>query len=375
MIKPKSVTSLELTMSMATCIIGVGILAFPRLTVDLAGTGAPITTMIAVCIVIIGDLMLAYLGNQYPEQTLFEYADDVIGKWLGGIVLLVIGSYFMELGALAAREFGEVVVTSVLPRTPIPVTVWVMLILAAIASRNDIAKFVRILTFYMPLVYFPALVIVALSLKSARMVNIMPVFAAFTGVPFKHIILSVCVVTALFQTGWVLGLIVPFMYKPKRAWFNATLANVIAGALYVIIIYSTLAVFGTEEIKNLLWPTLELAKTAALPSFFIERLDPVFLAVWVTAVFCAIVSSYYLSIQAFSHLFRLRDHRVFTLTALPVMGLLSAQPANIEQLYTVVKYVGVSGLPLTFGYPLILIVVHLIRGRSNKPSRGKVGAS
>lgn len=367
--KPKAVTALQLTMSMGTAIIGVGILAFPRITVELANTGAPMTTVIAVAVVMVGALMVSYLGNQYPEQTLFEYADDLVGKWIGTIILFAAAWYFLGLSSLATREFGEVVVTSVLQRTPIPATVLVMLILAGIASRNDITKLVRILTFYMPLVYFPALVIVVLSLKAARLVNIMPALAVFHGIPWMHVVQSISIVSALFQNAWIIGMIIPFMYDPKRAYRSSMIGIASAGGLYIILIYAALSVFGTEEMKNLMWPTLELAKTAALPAFYIERLDPIFIAVWVTAVFCAIVTSYYLGIQALSHVFRLRDHRVLSLTVLPIVATLSSVPGNIQQLYDIIKVYGVCGLPFTLGYPLILIVVHWLRRNPRVQSR------
>jgi len=372
MIKPKSVTSLQLSMSIGTSIIGVGILAFPRITVSLVSTGAPFTTLMAVLIAVLGGLMLSYLGNQYPEQTIYEYGDELVGKWIGGIVLFLIGGYFLELSALASREFGEVVVTSVLPRTPIPVTIMVILILVSIASRNDIAKFVRILTFYMPIVYFPALIIVILSLKSARISNIVPILAIFHGVTFQNLALSTGIVTALFQNFMIAGIIIPFMYQPWRAWRSTSLGIVFAGALYLILIYSTLGVFGLEEMKNLLWPTLELAKTAALPAFFIERLDPVFLAVWVTAVFCAMFAAYYLSIHAFSHVFRFQDHRALTIMALPIALLLSRQPSNIVDLYIIVKNIGLAGLPLTLAYPFVLVVIHWMKNHNLKKQYRKV---
>jgi len=364
--KPKTVTSLQLGMSIGTAIIGVGILAFPRITSELAQTGAPFTAMVAVVIAILGGLVLVYLGNQYPEQTIFEYADILVGKWVGGIVLFVMGGYFLDLGALAAREFGEVVVTSVLPQTPIPATILVILLLAVHAARKDIAKFTRILTLYMPIVYAPVLAIVVLSLKSARLANIMPVLAVFHGQRAGSIVLSIGVVTALYQNLMIAGMIIPFMYQPKRAWKSVTLGITAAGMLYLILSYATLAVFGVEEIQNLLWPTLELAKTAALPAAFIERLDPIFLSVWVTAVFCAIYAAYYLGIQALSHVFRFQDQRVFAIAALPIVLDLSRQPPNIVDLYQTIKVVGLSGLPLTFGYPLVLLVMHWIRTRKGK---------
>ena len=321
------------------------------------------TAVFAVLCAMLGGLVLVHLGLAYQDETLFEYADHLVGRILGGVFLFAIGVYFLELSALATREFGEVVVTSVLQRTPIPVTVLVIVLLVVVASRNDVAKFTRILTFYMPIVYFPALVIVALSLKNAKVANLMPLLATFHDVPFQNTVLSTGIVTALFQNFMIAGIVIPFMYQPQRAKKSVLVGIGLGGALYVLLIYSALSVFGTEEMKNLLWPTLELAKTAAMPTFFLERLDPIFLAVWVTAVFCAIYAAYYLSIQAFSHVLRFQDHRALCFMGMPLVFTLARLPSNIVDLYTVTKMWGLIGLTLTFGYPLLLFLIHLVKSR------------
>lgn len=368
--KPKSVTSLQLTLTTGTAIIGVGILAFPRIVVEYVDTGAPMAAFFAIVLMALGSLVLCYLGNAYPEQTLFEYADNLLGRTFNRIVLAVLGVYFLELTALASREFGEVVITSVLQHTPITVTIMVMVLLATVSTRNDIGSFARILSFYMPLVYFPALVIVVLSLKSARLVNIMPVLGMFHRGSGWDAVIAVLIVAALYQNYLVVGLLLPFMYRIQSAWKSTLIGMFSAGAIYIIIMFAVLSVFGFEEIKNLTWPTLELAKTAALPAAFIERLDPIFLAVWVTAVFCAIFAAYFIAINALSHVFRLQDHRALSLAVFPIIFELAAQPSNIVDLYRIIKTVGLSGLVLSLGYPFLLAILHVLR-RAHPASSSK----
>lgn len=366
---PKSIPSFQLIASLGTSIIGVGLLSFPRIAVEYTDTAAPLTTLAAVILMTSVGVIVAYLGAKYPEDTIFSYGDLLIGKWFSGLLTTLLSIYYLILAGLTAREFGEVVVTSVLQRTPIPVTVLVMLILAAIAARNDIAVFSRILTFYMPFVYVPALVIVLTSLKNAEAGNLRPILAGVAGVPVGNLFLSILIVAALLQNFLVLGLLIPFMYRPAQAIKSTLIGMGTAGALYVILICSTISVFGIEEMKKLLWPTLELAKTAAVPTFYIERLDPIFLAVWVTAVFCTLLTSYYIGIQGFGHVLGLRDHRVLTLPALPLLLLIAKLPGNIFSLYRIVEIMGMSGLGLTVGFPLLLFLVHLLKGRSKIPGK------
>jgi spore germination protein len=359
--KPRIVTDLQLLMCIATTVIGVGILAIPRITVEYTATGASMSTFFGAIIALIAALILAYLGGEYPNQSFFEYSDHLISKWLGGLITLAISLYFMELAALAAREFGEVVITSVLPRTPLEVTVFIMLMLATISSRGDIAVFSRTITFFMPLVYFPALVIVALTLKSAKLTNIFPTINVFYETTWGQMILSSLTVCSVLQNFMIIGILTPYMYQPKKALKSVSIGMTLAGILYLIFIFATLSVFGFEEIKNLLWPTLELAKTAAFPTLFFERMDPIFIAVWVTAVFTAILSSYYITLQGLSHLLRIENHTVLTFLMFPIIFVLAMQPSSELNLYDVIKRVGIMGLPLTVGFPILLFAIHQIK--------------
>jgi spore germination protein len=359
--KPKIVTDLQLLMCIATTVIGVGILAFPRITVKYTATGAPMSTFLGFLLVFLTSVLLAYLGEKYPKKSLFEYSDFLLSKWLGGIITLAVSIYFIGRAALAAREFGEVVITSVLPRTPLEITVLIMLVLAVISSRSDVAVFTRIITFFMPLVYFPALVIVALTLKSASITNILPVVNVFYETTFTKMLRSGLTVAAVMQNFMIIGLLTPFMYQPKKAVKSVSFGIGLAGVLYLILIFATLSVFGFEEIENLLWPTLELAKTAAFPTLFLERLDPIFIAVWVTAVFTAILSSYYIALQGLTHLLRFTNHRVLTFILFPCVFTLAMQPSNELDLYDVIERIGLMGLPLTVGFPFLLFVIHQMK--------------
>ncbi|GIQ63746.1 hypothetical protein PACILC2_23140 [Paenibacillus cisolokensis] len=84
--------------------------------------------------------------------------------------------FFAILAALIAREFGEVVITAVLKNTPLEVTVLVMLIMAAVSSRKNLTTFAYIHYFYSPLLLFPVLIIVVLSLKNAEVINLLPIW-------------------------------------------------------------------------------------------------------------------------------------------------------------------------------------------------------
>jgi spore germination protein len=101
----------------------------------------------------------------------------------------------------------------------------------------------------------------------------------------------------------------------------------------------------------------------SLPANVLERLDAVFLIIWVTAVFTTLLSSYYLTIHAISNVLRLKDHKMFTFFLLPFVFMLSMSIPNVLDLYDFIRIIGKTGLVLTVLYPLLLFMTAWIRKR------------
>lgn len=362
---PREITTIQAATILISTIIGVGVLPLPLFAVRGGGTGAPLVTLSAIILAGIGLFILTILGIRYPQKTIITYSEDIVGKWIGKLCSIVVILFFLLLSGLAAREFGEVVVSAVLRETPLEVTVIVMLLLACISVRYNINTFAYIHNFYVPAILAPCLIIVAFSLKNANILYLRPITGDHHIFDMFKAILTI---TALFQGSFIVTMIIPFMKDPKKAKKASFWGIFISGGLYLLIVIATIAVFGPEEIKQIFWPTLELARTTALPGNILQRLDVIFLAVWVTAVFTTLFSSYYFTIFSIKQMFKLKDHRMFSFFILPFVFFLAMLPQNILQLYGVIQFAGRVGLLVTIGYPGLLLMIDIFRRRRRKKS-------
>jgi len=354
----RDITIVQATAILISTIIGVGVLPLPLFAVRAAETGAPMATLVAITVAFAGLFLVTKLGMRFPRMSFVRLSEMIVGRWFAAVGSASLIVFFAILTALAAREFGTVVVTSVLKNTPIEVTVVVMLLLALLSARADINAFTYMHLFYLPIVLFPALFIVVLSLKNSNILYLLPVL----GNERPRFLDGVSTITALFQGYFVMSLVIPHMQRPKKAMIASVAGIAVAGGLYLLTVIAVVGVFGPMETQNLLWPTLELAKTTALPANVLERLDAAFLSIWVTAVFTTLMSSYYLTVNGLKELFRLRDHKLFTFVLLPVIFAIAMAPANVLHLYEIIKIVGRIGLLLTIVYPGLLLAVAAVRG-------------
>lgn len=361
---PKQITTVQATTILISTIIGVGVLPLPLFAVRAGETGAPLVTIFAILLAAVGLFILTLLGIRHPEKTIITYSKDIIGKWLGRFCSLFVIFFFLILTGLAAREFGAVVVTAVLRDTPVEITVIIMLMLACLSCRNNINVFAYIHNFYVPVILAPGLIIVALSLKNANFLYLQPVI----GTNFFKIFTGMLTVSALFQGSFIITMIIPSMKTPNKALKASFWGIFISGGLYLLFVIATVAVFGPEEIKQIFWPTLELARTTTLPGNILQRLDVIFLAVWVTAVFTTLFSSYYFTIHSVKELFSLKDHKLLSYFILPFVFIIAMIPRDILQMYEIIQYVGRIGLLITILYPGLLLFIDFFRGWRRKKS-------
>ncbi|MCJ8007556.1 endospore germination permease [Lederbergia wuyishanensis] len=357
----RDITAVQTATILISTIIGVGVLNLPLIAVQAGGTGAPLLTLIAVLIGFIGLYSITKLGLRFPNQSIVGYSQIVLGKWIGRFYGLTIILFFTFLTAMASREFGEVVVAAVLKNTPIEVTVIVMLLMSAVFTRDDINTFTYIHNFYVPAILIPALIIVVLSFKNANPLYFQPIFYPLISNSLNHVFVGMLTVAALFQGFFIITIIIPYMQKPGKAMKSAIWGIGISGILYIMIVLAALSVFGVDEMKNLMWPTLELARATSLPGNLLQRLDVVFLAVWVTAVFTTIFSSYMLTVHSLSQFFRLQGHKTFSMFLLPIVFFIAMIPRNVFQMYDVIKIVGRIGLLLTILIPILILFTAIIR--------------
>ncbi|MBS4214343.1 GerAB/ArcD/ProY family transporter [Neobacillus rhizophilus] len=360
----RHITTTQAAAILISTIIGVGVLPLPLFAVQAGGTGAPLVTFLGMVLGAIGLFILTFLGIRHPQKTIITYSEDIIGKWFGRFCSLFVILFFFILTGLAAREFGEVVVAGVLQETPLEVTVIVMLLLACISCRNNINVFSYIHSFYLPMILAPVLIVVALSLKNANLLYLRPII----GTNLPHMFLGTLTISALFQGSFIVTMIIPSMKNPKKA-IKASLWGIsISGGLYLLLVIATVSVFGTEEMKQIFWPTLELARTTAVPGNVLQRLDVIFLAVWVTAVFTTLFSSYYFTIHSIKQLLNLPDQRMLSCFIFPFIFISAMLPQNLLQMYEFIKFVGRVGLLITIVYPGLLLTIDFFKNRGLKGS-------
>ncbi|MED4268015.1 GerAB/ArcD/ProY family transporter, partial [Priestia megaterium] len=90
-------------------------------------------------------LFLVYhkLHSYYPDLLPTEYMQKIMGKWIGTVLAFVYILYFMYDAARVLRDFGEMLLTSAYPETPLFIAHTLLMLVIIYTIRKGIEVVAR----------------------------------------------------------------------------------------------------------------------------------------------------------------------------------------------------------------------------------------
>jgi spore germination protein len=351
----------------ASTIIGVGVLTLPRSTTETAHQYGWVAVLAALVLAMIAVVIIDKLGSRFPEKTIVELCRELFhtrrhpwfGKALVYPLILLYALYWSAVTAIVARTFGEVVVTAVLVNTPLEIIVVTMLFLSFLLACYDSEVVVRVNEVLLFIIVVPVLFFSISAYQNAKLEFIMPLF------PTTHQMgILTAILPALFS---FLGMEVLMMFNghirhSKKMLRYEIYGVLVPGILYLLIVVAGTMSFGYEELSKQAWPTLELVKSVHVPGLILERLEAVFLGVWVAAVFTTCGNWFYCANWSFTQLFGIKKKRWTALVLFIACYFTAMKVAqNIHDLFWYLTYVGYVGVVVTLVFPALLLIVAVVR--------------
>jgi hypothetical protein len=123
--------------------------------------------------------------------------------------------------------------------------------------------------------------------------------------------------------------------------------------------------FGKEQNKILLWPTITMIKSIDIPGSFIERWEGIVMALWIVFYFTTFTNIYYLSADIVKDVFNLKDIKISSIIIIPFVYPVALYPENIPQ----VNYLNNTITPLFLTFSLLAVPLMLFWGKKLRQKR------
>ncbi|PEL13859.1 endospore germination permease [Bacillus sp. AFS017336] len=327
--------------------LGIGILSLPNAVQRIAKGDGWISSIIAGIAVQLTLIVYILLLRRYPNNTYPEIIQKVFGRFLGKFCNIFIFLYFILTGSLALKLFIICINLWLLPLTPIWIISMVILmacIYLTISELRVIARFFVLASFLIGLLLFLSLLTFNLP-KDVQ--YILPIGSS----GIKHIFLGShkSLVSMLGFEGILF--IYPFIQNREKGVFKTvTLSNLSITTIYTYFIFLCLISFAPAQLPMIRDPLLFLFE--GLSYEMIDRVDLLFLSVWIVPMSTSVIAYLYFSVKSIS---KVKTYK----TVLWINGVLiyciSILPMDEKKIDIFSKLVTYLSYIVVFALPFILL--------------------
>ncbi|ACB84198.1 GerAB/ArcD/ProY family transporter [Natranaerobius thermophilus] len=285
----------------------IAIAFLPVLTTGNAGQDAWLATIIMTFTTVALIFLVVGLGIKFPEQTIVEYSQDLLGKYPGKLITLLILWFFLHMAATEVRIYGELLNIAFLPRTPLVFVIGAMVFLAAITVYIGVEVLGRMADLLFPFYIFLIGISILLPLPELVPENFEPVLAG----GLTQVMSSALTPTAIGSQVLVVTILLPRVVEPKKGIKTIIVAFTAANLLVLLISIAVIGKLGSVEGAKAVFPFLLTIRALEL-SEYIERLEIFAVLAWGMGIYISLSVYLYCGAKGLSQWFGLRDYRPLT---------------------------------------------------------------
>lgn len=299
------------------------------------------------------------LGSLFPDRTLVEYSQEILGRWMGKIISVLFFNYTFFLCAIILRQISNFFTSTIMPETPIESIHFLFLGAAVMGVRYGLENMARTSEIFFPWVCILFMMIVCFISPQIEFEKIQPVMgkganpvlhSAFMnlGFPFLELILFL--------------MIFPYVNRIKEAGRSFFVGYLIGGMAIILVTLLSVLVLGGEATANEHVPSYILAQKIDIGNF-IQRVEAIMAGLWIITTFFKLQICYYISALVLAQTLELHDYRPLTFPLAMVLIVLTLVIAPDISYF--VNFIANIWTPfsLVFGLcmPLFLLVMAKLR--------------
>ncbi len=341
-----------------TTILATTLIFLPAWVAAEAKQDAWLSVLLSMVVGVVTAWLVSTLGRRFPDLTIVQYGERILGRVLGKVVGLVYAAFFLHINTVIVREFGELLLTGFMPETPLVVFIGTIIVVAAYGAWAGPEVLARVNDFILPVILFLLGVSLFLLVNQANLAALLPLAEEPAG-----IVRGALASAVFFSEVIILAMLIPSLNLRSEAARAGVLGVLVAGfSLMAVTVFATM-VFGGERVANLTFPYLALTRIVSVRGI-VERVEFLALGIWVLGGFVKISVFYYAAALASSQWLGLREYRSTVVPIGLAIGFLSViQFENIDQISSFLTTAALFAyLPVTLGLPALLLILATLRG-------------
>lgn len=252
-------------------------------------------------------VIFAVLGMRYPQQTMIEYSETILGPWLGKATGLLYVLFFSYMTLIILKLMSQFVDTVLLTNTPELAINFILLLVSLYAVNAGLEVIARLGEIIAPCMLIPLLIILTFSLNRVELANLLPVF--------QHSVWEL-VISSLQSTSWygvciVMGIFMAYHNSPKESLKAKLIAVSGVTVLTIMTMMSLITIFGISYSSQQMYPVFRLSQTIKVGDFF-ERIETLFIIFEIAGALLALIIVNYASVLGLAQIFKIPRYQTLT---------------------------------------------------------------
>lgn len=355
MLENGKIGSRQLLILVVMLTIGDAILVLPSIPAMEAKQDAWIVAIVSV---ILGSLIVFLyhsISILFPNLTLVEYSEKILGKWLGITVSFLFLSYWFISAAAHLGQIGSFLSTHIMPDTPVQWINGLFLCTIIMATRLGLEPVARSAEIFFPFLLLLLLILIFFLLPEIKTQNMKPILEE----GFKPIIRgSFAFIAFPFMELIVILMILPYVSEKQKIRKSLFLGALIGGLVLIVITTLTILVLGADQTARHIYPSYALSRKINVGNF-LQRVEAIMAILWFITIFFKIGLYFYATSLGLAQTLRLKEYRPFTIPLGMILIVLSlvVSPNIVYYNNAIIKYWPLYDMTMGFILPMLLLTV------------------
>ncbi|MYL64491.1 GerAB/ArcD/ProY family transporter [Bacillus hwajinpoensis] len=352
----KLLSNVEIFFLIVQTQIGIGVLSLPNTLQNSSGNDGWISVLLAGAILQLFLLLYWLLLRRFPTLTITQITTTLLGKYVGTFINFVFYLYFILSSTLVLIIFVKLLKEWLLTITP----AWMLTLLILLTCLYLTVSSLQIIARFFVLVSALILLLIIISFMSVKLpMDIQNLFPLGSS-GIKNILIGTHDSIFLSLYGFEVALFLyPYARHKKRTFLKTiSLANLFVTALSTYFVFLCIMIFSDKLLSQVDYPVLFFLR--ALEFQFIDRIDQIFIAIWIVPMMMSIVMYTYLASKCISISNKKQPTIVIINTGFIFFLSLLARKDDLSiNLYSMfLKYVSYGML---FCLPILLLLLSFLR--------------
>lgn len=338
------------------------ILNIPYYIINLVGTGAVINMIYIGIIGLIFILILNYLFQKFPNSDIIDISEYLGGKVLKTIVSIIFICVFFFVAYLTLSDFANMLKIIYFEKSPLIFILLFFMVGIVVSNLIGFKAIVRTICFVVPF----TIISILLALFTVYDDFSMNKFTPFFGYNFQTTFVNGLLNTFSLYIITYYYFLMPLLKDSFHYQKITTASYAISWVLLFLTVVSILTIFPIENDTEPINSLYLLSRKITLGDF-VQRLDAIFILLWLISIFCYLSVSIFMITRVFSKLTNLANSKMVTLSATCILFGLCLLPFNIAVGHfledTVYKYLIIG---LVFGINFIIMILANLKFKFKK---------